>query len=99
MIDENDNVVVHTNNTNVDTESHYENEYSTCCSRTGKTDARLINYASKFTVSILMLGFASIQLVRSHDCDPLVPFYTSLITFILGIWVKSDSAKKKPVNI
>jgi hypothetical protein len=95
---ENNDVVLHTNN-NVDTETHYENEYSTCCSRTGKTDARLINYASKFTVSILMLGFASIQLVRSHDCDTLIPFYTSLITFVLGVWVKSDTGKKKTVNI
>ena len=81
----------------IDPTTRYENEYSTCCSRTGKTDARLIKYASKFAISLLMLAFASIQLVRSYECDALVPFYTSLITFILGAWVKVDTSKIKQV--
>jgi hypothetical protein len=80
--------------TDIDPKTRYEIEYSTCCSRTGKTDARLIRYATKFTISLLMLGFATTQLVRSHECDSLVPFYTSLITFVLGAWVKVDSQKE-----
>jgi len=77
----------------VDPGTRYENEYSTCCSRTGTTDARLIKYASKFAISLLMLAFASIQIVRSEQCDALVPFYTSLITFLLGAWVSKDTSK------
>ena len=56
-----------------------------------KTDARLIRYGSKFSLSILTLGFACVQLIRAGPCDSLVPFYSSLITFILGAWLKLDS--------
>ena len=69
---------------------HYENEYSTCCSKTGKTDARLIQYGSRFTMSVLTLAFAGVQLIRAGPCDALVPFYSSLITFILGVWLKEN---------
>ena len=77
----------------IDSTTRYENEYSTCCTRSGKTDARLIKFASRFTISLIMLAFASIQLIRSHECDALVPFYTSLITFLLGAWVGKDTSK------
>ena len=72
-------------------EEKYENEYSTCCSRSGKTDARLIRYGSKFSLSVFTLGFACVQIARAGDCDPLVPFYSSLITFVLGTWLKTDT--------
>ena len=62
-------------------EEKYENEYSTCCSKR-KTDARLLRYGSKFSLSVFTLGFACVQIVRAGDCDPLVPFYSSLITFV-----------------
>jgi hypothetical protein len=90
-------VVVHAQHA-IDPETRYENEYSTCCSRTGKTDARLISYASRFTISLLMLGFASIQLVRSHECDSLIPFYSSLITCVLGAWIKIDTKRTLTIN-
>jgi hypothetical protein len=80
--------------TDIDAKTRYDDQFSTCCSRTGTTDARLIRYASRFTISLLMLAFASIQLIRSHECDSLVPFYTSLITFVLGAWIKVDSPPK-----
>ena len=67
----------------------FENEYSTCCSRSGKTDARLIRYASRFSISLILLSFSCVQIVRAGECDPLVAFYTSLITLIVGVWVKS----------
>ena len=85
-----EHVVVHPHI--IDAETRYANEYTSCCSKR-RTDKRLLQYASRFTISILMLGFASIQIIRSHDCDALVPFYTSLITFIIGAWVKMDTSK------
>jgi len=74
-------------------EERYENEYTTCCSKTGKTDKRLIQYASKFSLSLLVITFACVQLIRAEPCDGLVPFYSSLITFVMGAWIKTDGNK------
>ena len=68
----------------------YNDSYSTCCSRTGTTDARLIRYVSRFSLSSIVLIFACYQLITARDCDSLVPFYTSLITLLVGTWVKLD---------
>jgi hypothetical protein len=87
------------NNTGVDEQTRYDDQYNSCCSRTGTTDARLIRYASRFSISLVMLAFAAIQLVRSHECDSLVPFYTSLITFVLGAWIKVDTHTSVKNNI
>lgn len=87
----NDVVVMHTASS-IDAKTRYENEYSTCCSR-HKTDARLLKFASRFTLSIITLGFATIQIVRASPCDSLLPFYTSLITFVLGVWVRTQESK------
>jgi len=73
----------------------FDNEYATCCSRSGKTDARLIRYASRFSISLILLTFSCVQLVRAGDCDPLVPFYTSLITLVMGAWVNGPDNSKK----
>ena len=74
----------------------YNDHYSTCCSNR-TTDARLLQFSAKFSMSVLALGFAGVQLIRSDECSNLTPFYCSLITFILGAWV-SDSAKQKISN-
>ena len=74
-------------------EEKYENEYTTCCSKTGKTDKRLIQYASKFSLSLIVIAFACVQLIRADPCDSLVPYYSSLITFILGAWIKTNDNK------
>ena len=78
----------------VDPKTKYENEYATCCSKSGKTDARLIRYVSKFTFSMITLIFAGAQIIRAGECDPLVPFYSSLITYILGAWIHSNNNKQ-----
>ena len=74
-------------------EKQYEDSYSSCCARSGRTDARLLRYISKTGVSILILIFAGAQLVRAGPCDSLVPFYCSLITLVMGSYVKLDSNK------
>jgi len=71
----------------------YNDTYRTCCSdRT--TDARLLTWAAKFSMSMLALCFSATQIVRAEPCDTVLPFYTSLITFILGAFV-SESAKQR----
>ena len=73
----------------------FDNEYSSCCSKSGKTDARMIRYASRFSISIILLTFSCVQLMRAGDCDPLVPFYTSLVTLVMGAWVNDNSKKSE----
>lgn len=72
----------------------YEDSYASCCSRTGRTDARLLRYISKTCVSILILIFAGAQLVRAGPCDSLVPFYCSLITLVMGSYIKLEGNNK-----
>ena len=74
-------------------EKEYNDTWRSCCSRSGYTDRRLIQYITRFSLSVLTLVFSCIQLIRAHDCDPLVPFYSSLITFVLGAWLQSDDKK------
>lgn len=74
----------------------YENEYSTCCTKSGKTDRRLILFTSKFGMSLLILGFAGYQIMGAGECDGLLPWYTSLITLIVSVWVKPTTNSQKP---
>lgn len=75
----------------------YENEYSTCCTKSGKTDKRLILFTSKFGMSLLILGFAGYQIMGAGECDGLLPWYTSLITLIVSVWVKpTTNTSQKP---
>jgi hypothetical protein len=76
----------------------YENEYSTCCTKTGKTDKRLILFTSKFSMSLLILGFAGYQIMRAGECDGLLPWYTSLITLIVSVWVKPTTNTSQKTN-
>lgn len=65
----------------------YENEYTTCCSRTGRTDARLIRYGSKFSLSVLVIGVSFYQILNADPCDPLIPWFCSLISGVLSTWI------------
>ena len=75
----------------------YENEYSTCCSKSGTTDARLIRYGSKFSLSILMLVFCFYQIMTSGECSSLLPWYTSIVSMILSVWLKGEG-NIKPIE-
>ena len=68
--------------------------WESCCSRTGKTDARLLSFSMRATLSILTLGFAAVQLVRAEPCDKLVSWYCSIITFVLGCWMGANNDTK-----
>ena len=67
-------------------EQKYSDEWSTCCSRSGRTDRRLIQFSVKFILSMAVLGFAGVQLATAGPCDSQTSFYSSLFTFVLGAW-------------
>lgn len=73
----------------------YDNEYNSCCTRTGKTDKRLIQYASKFTMSVIILTFAGYQIMTIKPNDGLLPWYTSLVTMIMTVWIKTKAEEDK----
>lgn len=76
-------------------QDRYENEYNTCCTSSGKTDKRLIQYASKFTMSIVILTFAGYQIMTLTPGDGLLPWYTSLVTMIMTVWIKTKTEEEK----
>jgi hypothetical protein len=51
----------------------YNDQYSSCCSDR-KTDARLIQYIMKISISFTILIFSFYQLSKAHPCDGLFPF-------------------------
>jgi hypothetical protein len=70
-----------------------ENKLSSCCG--GSTDKRLLEHASRLFISILVLTFTFAQMIRSEPNDAMLPFYTSLLTFVLGNWL-SGSKEQVP---
>ena len=61
--------------------------YKSCCNV--PSDKRLLNFIAMLSISILTLGFSFSQITKSNlDKDEKI-FFTSLITMILGIWLKS----------
>lgn len=72
--------------------AEYNNEY-TCCCTDAKTDRRLLDFTSKYILSLFILGFACYNISVAKECDSLVPFYSSLITFVLGVWLKKPESK------
>lgn len=72
----------------------YEDNYNSCCSEKG-TDKRLLQWVAKFSISMLTLGFAMYGILTSDECDPLTSFYTSLISFILGMGSNNLLKEKK----
>ena len=58
--------------------------WRSCCLRVDKS---IVVYFSQLTIGILVLVFASIQLIEAKfECDKSSP-YLSLISFVLGTYV------------
>lgn len=68
----------------------YETEIQTCCS--GTTDFRLIKYMTQLSISMGILVFSCIQLVREVDNES---YYTGLISLIVGIYINPTPTIKK----
>lgn len=73
-----------------------ENIY-TCCSGS-KTDKRVIEFASKFSICLLVLIFSIAQLIlHSGDCTS-EHLYSNFISMILGVFLPSPVIVKKTKN-
>ena len=69
-----------------------ENEWHSCL--TGrKTDRRLLSYISKLLISIGVLSFSCVQIIRAGPCDSNLPLYSSLITFVIGSYLGNGEPK------
>ena len=66
-------------------------QWRSCCIT---TDKNMIIYFSQMSITIIILVFSSIQLIKSeYDCNKSAP-YLSLISFILGKLLSSISTTK-----
>ena len=74
-----------------------ENMYSSCCSRTGKTDVRLIRFTTKICFSFIVLSFSFYSISTADECDSLIPFWTSLISIIVGAWINGSNTDHKTI--
>ena len=62
------------------------NLYRSCCGPV--SDKRLLNFIAMLSISIIALGFSFVQITKSDlDKDEKL-FFTSLITMLIGIWLK-----------
>ena len=73
----------------------YADEWASCCCPAGKTDRRLLEFVARAFISTTTLVFSFYQLIKANECDPLVPFYSSLVTFILGLHFNNSPTIKK----
>ena len=69
-------------------EERYDNTYNTCCS-SGGTDKRLIQYGTKFSLTLLVMVFCFYQIITAGECDSLKPWYCSLVSGVIGVWLNS----------
>mgnify|MGYP003659449772 CR=1 FL=1 len=58
-----------------------------CCSG-GSSDKRLLLFASILTISLIMIVFSIYQLINLESCHDQ-HLYSSLLSLVLGIWIKS----------
>ena len=74
-------------------EERYDNEIKSCCSRTGTTDRRLVRYGTKVFLSIVVISFCFYQIMNAGPCDTMIAWYCSLVSGILGTWMKLPNIK------
>jgi hypothetical protein len=74
----------------------YQNTWA-CCGRT--TDKRCINFIGRWVVSCAVLSFSLYQLSVAEDCDPLIPLWSGIITFIIGALISARNEKKNAESV
>ncbi len=62
----------------------YQDQWTSCLFPGRTTDRRLIQFTSRFVTGLACLVFSMYQLANADPCDSLVPFYCSVVTFVLG---------------
>jgi hypothetical protein len=71
----------------------HENIWTSCGCM--KMDKRCIQFLSKFSISMLAMGFCLVQLSKPSLPNETQSAYMSLLTFILGVWLPSPSIDSK----
>ena len=71
-----------------------ENNWNSCCSNQ-PTDSRLLKFITRFSISLLTLSMSFYGLVNAKECDNLVPFWSGLITFVVGLNINPEDRKFK----
>jgi len=67
----------------------YEDTYK--CNKCN-TDRRCIQFTSKLSISLICLLFCMGGIIKNtDDCNPMISYYTSLISLIIGYWLPSPS--------
>ena len=75
-------------------EKQQENEWTACCCPQ-KTDKRLLQFSAKLVISLVVLGVSLHELVTADPCDGLIPFWSSLVSFIIGLNTNNTNQKQK----
>lgn len=73
----------------------YEDSYKTCCTKSGTTDRRLLNFSARFTITIIALSCSLYGLLTVDSCDPKFTMCSSFITYILGSYLGVDNKNIK----
>jgi hypothetical protein len=68
----------------------YETTWDSCCLR---LDKRATIFFSQLSISILVMMFSTVQLVRLDDCESQQA-YIGLLTLCLGVWLPQPSMAK-----
>ena len=76
-------------------DNQYNDQWNSCCSKTGTTDRRLIEFSCRMVLSTIALSVSLYSLVVAGPCDPLIPFWSSIIAFVLGLNVNNNPREKK----
>ena len=72
-----------------------ENHWDSCCSKTGRTDRRLIEFSARFFLSVVMMSVSVYAILTADECDSIVPFWCSIISFVLGLNTPNTQNNKK----
>tara|TARA_R110000796_G_scaffold4086_2_gene15572 strand:+ start:3790 stop:4128 length:339 start_codon:yes stop_codon:yes gene_type:complete len=67
-----------------------ENTWKSCCLR---TDRRAVIFFSQLSISITVMGFCCVQLVRLENCEAQ-SLYSGLLSLVIGIHLPQPKIKK-----
>jgi len=74
------------------TKLRYETTWDSCCLR---LDKRATIFFSQLSISVMVMSFSTLQLVRLGDCESQQA-YIGLLTLCLGVWLPQPSMPGGP---
>jgi len=64
------------------------NQLYLCCGGGRTSDKRLLTFTASATLSLIVVVFSCYQLTQGLDCSQ-ENVYSSLISLVIGVWLKS----------